>query len=114
MGYWTSFCLKIFLSTKIVIKGKENIINNEKFFIASSHQSMFETFYLQTIFWGKKNAGKKIIEIKIIPKKKKIENIKFLIIIIKSYIKSLYFCFFLIILIFDPLINISDGFNLTL
>ena len=50
MGYWTSFCLKIFLSTKIVIKGKENIINNEKFFIASSHQSMFETFYLQTIF----------------------------------------------------------------
>ena len=50
MGYWTSFCLKIFLSTKIIIKGKENIINNEKFFIASSHQSMFETFYLQTIF----------------------------------------------------------------
>ena len=50
MGYWTSFCLKIFLSTKIVIKGKENIIDNEKFFIASSHQSMFETFYLQTIF----------------------------------------------------------------
>ena len=50
MGYWTSFCLKIFLSTKIIIKGKENIINNEKFFIASSNQSMFETFYLQTIF----------------------------------------------------------------
>jgi 1-acyl-sn-glycerol-3-phosphate acyltransferase len=50
MGYWTSFCLKMFLSTKIIIKGKENIINNEKFFIASSHQSMFETFYLQTIF----------------------------------------------------------------
>jgi len=50
MGYWTSFCLKVFLSIKIVIKGKENIINNEKFFIASSHQSMFETFYLQTIF----------------------------------------------------------------
>ena len=50
MGYWTSFCLKIFLSTKIIIKGRENIINNEKFFIASSHQSMFETFYLQTIF----------------------------------------------------------------
>ena len=50
MGYWTSFCLKFFLSTKIVIKGKENIIQNEKFFIAASHQSMFETFYLQTIF----------------------------------------------------------------
>ena len=50
MGYWSSFCLKFFLSTKIMIKGKENIITNEKFFIASSHQSMFETFYLQTIF----------------------------------------------------------------
>ncbi len=50
MGYWTSFCLKIFLSTKIIIKGKENMIKNKKFFIAASHQSMFETFYLQTIF----------------------------------------------------------------
>ena len=50
MGHWSAICLKIFLSTKIIIKGKENIINNEKFFIASSHQSMFETFYLQTIF----------------------------------------------------------------
>ena len=50
MGYWSSICLKIFLSTKITIKGKENIIQNEKFFIASSHQSMFETFFLQTIF----------------------------------------------------------------
>ena len=50
MGYWTSFCLKFFLSTKIIIKGKENIVNNQKFFIASSHQSIFETFYLQIIF----------------------------------------------------------------
>ena len=50
MGYWTEFCLRIFLSVKITIKGKENIINDKKFFIASSHQSMFETFYLQTIF----------------------------------------------------------------
>ena len=50
MGHWTGFCLKLFLTTKIVIKGKENIIQNKKFFIAASHQSMFETFYLQTIF----------------------------------------------------------------
>jgi len=50
MGYWSEICLKIFLSTKIIIKGKENLITNEKFFIAASHQSMFETFYLQTIF----------------------------------------------------------------
>ena len=50
MGYWASFCLQFFLSTKIIIKGKENIIKDKKFFIASSHQSMFETFFLQTIF----------------------------------------------------------------
>jgi len=50
MGHWSAICLKIFLSTKIIVKGKENIIKNEKFFIACSHQSMFETFFLQTIF----------------------------------------------------------------
>jgi 1-acyl-sn-glycerol-3-phosphate acyltransferase len=50
MGYWTGLCLKVFLSTKIIIKGKENIINSGNFFIGASHQSMFETFYLQTIF----------------------------------------------------------------
>ena len=50
MGYWTSFCLKFFLSTKILVKGRANIVNDKKFFIAASHQSMFETFYLQTIF----------------------------------------------------------------
>jgi len=50
MGYWSSICLRFILSTKITIKGKENIIKDQKFFIASSHQSMFETFFLQTIF----------------------------------------------------------------
>tara|TARA_Y100000992_G_scaffold258769_1_gene193068 strand:+ start:2587 stop:3288 length:702 start_codon:yes stop_codon:yes gene_type:complete len=50
MGFWTGFCLKFFLSTKIIVKGKENIIKDKKFFIASSHQSMFETFFLQTVF----------------------------------------------------------------
>ncbi len=50
MGYWTGFCLQVILSVKIRIYGKENIIDNTEFFIASSHQSMFETFYLQTIF----------------------------------------------------------------
>jgi len=44
MGYWSKICLEFFLSTKIIIKGKEN------FFIACSHQSAFETFFLQTIF----------------------------------------------------------------
>ena len=50
MGYWAKLCLIIFLSSRVIIKGKENIIKNQKFFIACSHQSMFETFYLQTIF----------------------------------------------------------------
>ena len=50
MGYWSQCCLKIILSTTIVIKGRDNMIKDEKFFIASSHQSMFETFFLQTIF----------------------------------------------------------------
>ena len=50
MGRWAAVCLQIFLQTKIIIKGKENIIRNDKFFIACSHQSMFETFYLQTVF----------------------------------------------------------------
>ena len=50
MGKWSSICLQVFLQTKIIVKGKENIIKNEKFFIACSHQSMFETFFLQTVF----------------------------------------------------------------
>ncbi len=50
MGYWSAICLKIFLSTTINVKGRENIVLNDRFFVASSHQSMFETFFLQTIF----------------------------------------------------------------
>ena len=50
LGFWSKFCLELFLSTKIVIKGKEKILNNEKFFIASAHQSQFETFFLQYLF----------------------------------------------------------------
>jgi 1-acyl-sn-glycerol-3-phosphate acyltransferase len=50
MGHWSAICLKKIFSTKIIIKGKENIITGEKFFIACSHQSIFETFFLQTIF----------------------------------------------------------------
>ena len=49
-GHWSYICLKIFFSTKIIIHGKGNILNNNNFFIACSHQSIFETFYLQTIF----------------------------------------------------------------
>ena len=50
LGFWSKFCLELFLSTKVVIKGKEKILKNEKFFIASAHQSQFETFFLQYLF----------------------------------------------------------------
>ena len=59
LGHWSKFCLKLFLSTKIEIIGKENIFNSEKFFIACTHQSAFETFYLQAIFKGPKFILKK-------------------------------------------------------
>ena len=49
LGNWAVFCLKFFLKTKINVIGKENIIKNENFFIASAHQSIFETFFFQTI-----------------------------------------------------------------
>tara|TARA_B100000941_G_C28498364_1_gene552422 strand:+ start:334 stop:1032 length:699 start_codon:yes stop_codon:yes gene_type:complete len=49
-GYWAYICLKIFASTNIEIRGLENLERNNKFFIACTHQSIFETFYLQTIF----------------------------------------------------------------
>ena len=50
LGHWIKFCLYFFLSVKIKIKGIENIPENTPFFIASLHQSLFETFFLQTIF----------------------------------------------------------------
>ena len=59
LGYWSKFCLKFFLSAKIEIIGKENILYNEKFFIACTHQSAFETFYLQALFKGPKFILKK-------------------------------------------------------
>ena len=50
MGIWTGICLKLFLNVRIMVKGLENIPKNKKYFVVCSHQSMFETFYLQTIF----------------------------------------------------------------
>ena len=50
LGFWSKFCLEVFLSTKIIIKGREKILINKKFFIASAHQSQFETFFLQSLF----------------------------------------------------------------
>ena len=50
LGYWIKFCLFFFLSVKVNVKGAENIPKNSNFFIASLHQSLFETFFLQVVF----------------------------------------------------------------
>ena len=50
LGHYVIFILKIFLNTKVEVKGLENIPKLKKYFIASAHQSMFETFALQAVF----------------------------------------------------------------
>ena len=49
LGYYVVFILRFFLNTKVEFKGIENIPKNEKYFVASAHQSMFETFALQSV-----------------------------------------------------------------
>ena len=49
LGHYVILLVRVFLNTKIEIKGKENIPKNEKYFVASAHQSMFETFALQAV-----------------------------------------------------------------
>ena len=39
--------LRVFLNTKVIFHGIDNLKKEKKFFIASAHQSMFETFVLQ-------------------------------------------------------------------
>ena len=49
LGHYVVFILRVFLNTKVEFKGLENIPKNEKYFVASAHQSMFETFALQSV-----------------------------------------------------------------
>jgi len=49
LGHYVIFIVRFFLNTKVEIKGLENIPKNEKYFVASAHQSMFETFALQAV-----------------------------------------------------------------
>jgi len=49
LGHYVVFVVKFFLNTKVEFKGIENIPKTEKYFIASAHQSMFETFALQSV-----------------------------------------------------------------
>ena len=46
-AWYIVFLLKIILNTKVIFHGLENLKKNDHFFVASAHQSMFETFVLQ-------------------------------------------------------------------
>ena len=50
LGHYVVFIVKIFLNTQVEFKGTDNIPKTEKYFIASAHQSMFESFALQSGF----------------------------------------------------------------
>ena len=47
LAHYIILILKLFLNTKVIFHGLENLKKVEKFFVASAHQSMFETFVLQ-------------------------------------------------------------------
>ena len=49
LGHYVVIIVKIFLATKVEFRGIENIPKTEKYFVASAHQSMFETFALQSV-----------------------------------------------------------------
>ena len=79
----TSSISKIFKSNSIGFD-KCLIVVDKKSFKHNPAQWPISFPPSKTIFCGKKNAGKNINEITIIPVKKKIENIMFLIICVKS------------------------------
>jgi len=47
LAHYIILILRIFLNTKVVFHGLENLKKFNKFFVASAHQSMFETFVFQ-------------------------------------------------------------------
>jgi len=49
LGHYVIFVVRIFLNTEVEFKGIENIPKTTKYFVASAHQSMFETFALQAV-----------------------------------------------------------------
>ena len=49
LGHYVILIIKIILNTKVEIRGKNNIPSDGKYFVASAHQSMFETFALQAV-----------------------------------------------------------------
>ena len=91
LAYYIILILRLFLNTKVKFHGLENLKKVDKFFVASAHQSMFETFVLQApldfpIFVLKKELLriplfgwylKKIGSIEIIREKTTKENLNF-------------------------------------
>ena len=49
LGHYVVFIIKVLLNTRVEFKGIDNIPKTEKYFVASAHQSMFETFALQSV-----------------------------------------------------------------
>jgi len=47
LAHYIILILKIFLNTRVIFHGLENLKKVDKFFVASAHQSMFETFVFQ-------------------------------------------------------------------
>ena len=52
LSRYVGFLLRIFIDVTIDFKGTENLKKFDKYFVASAHQSMFETFALQTVISG--------------------------------------------------------------
>ena len=49
LGHYVIFIVRFILNTKVEVRGINNISKTEKYFVASAHQSMFETFALQSV-----------------------------------------------------------------
>ena len=47
LAYYIILILRFFLNTRVIFHGLENLKKTKNFFVASAHQSMFETFVLQ-------------------------------------------------------------------
>jgi len=47
LAHYIIIILKLILNTKVIFHGLENLKKEKNFFVASAHQSMFETFVLQ-------------------------------------------------------------------
>src|SRR5210317_1860352 len=69
--------LRIFLNTRVIFHGIDNLKKEKKFFIASAHQSMFETFVLQAPIDFPIFILKKIGSIEIIRNTTTKENLSF-------------------------------------